>query len=310
VSSDKVLRVQCALGPRDHQLLQWLRDHGVLTTPQIAHALFPSLDFAQRRLTRLIDLDLVDRFRPLRQGGGSYPYHYVIDQLGAEVVAAQRDEPPPRPGYARLNRRRWTHTSNLPHRLGITQFFTDLAGHARTHPDHALTRWWSERRCARTGAFGRPDGLMDLRTKPAPIHPDGHGIWSGPHGRVPFFYEYDTGTEPLTELMRKMIGYARLVNYGGPAWPVLFRLNSTEREHNLHDCLGDTPMAVSVATAVLPDLEPDDSSTKDSHQAPVRPRPDPAGPCWWLHGHHRRLALAEFASVVDGVNDYPDHAPD
>ncbi len=154
--TDRVLRIQSALSPRDHLLLQWLRDHGVLSTPQIAHALFPSLDFAQRRLQRLIARELVDRFRPLKQGGGSYPYRYVIDQLGAEVVAAQREQPNPRPGYARDNRRRWTSARILPHRLGVNQFFTDLAGHARTHPDHQLLRWWPETRSSKTGAFTRP----------------------------------------------------------------------------------------------------------------------------------------------------------
>ena len=39
-----------------------LTDHGVFTTPQLAHALFPSLDFAQHRLARLTALRVVDRF--------------------------------------------------------------------------------------------------------------------------------------------------------------------------------------------------------------------------------------------------------
>ena len=39
-------------------------DHGVLTTFQLAHALFPSLDFCQRRLRTLYQLRLVARFRP------------------------------------------------------------------------------------------------------------------------------------------------------------------------------------------------------------------------------------------------------
>ena len=42
---DPVLRVQSQLTDRDRVLLGWLYDHGVLTSFQIAHALFPSLDF-------------------------------------------------------------------------------------------------------------------------------------------------------------------------------------------------------------------------------------------------------------------------
>ena len=103
---DPVLRVQSQLTARDRILVGWLYDHGVLTTFQIAHALFPSLDFCQRRLRTLYQLRLIARFRPQRADGGSYPYHWVIDQLGAEVVAAARDERPPRRDHARLERRR------------------------------------------------------------------------------------------------------------------------------------------------------------------------------------------------------------
>jgi hypothetical protein len=97
-SSDRVLRVQAQLTDRDRLLLEWLADHRVLTTFQIRQALFGSLDFAQRRLLKLYRVGLVDRFRPLRAGGGSYPWHYVLDQLGGEIVAASRGESPPRRG--------------------------------------------------------------------------------------------------------------------------------------------------------------------------------------------------------------------
>jgi hypothetical protein len=40
--------MQARLTERDLTLMGWLGDHGVLTTDQIAHALYPSLDFAQR----------------------------------------------------------------------------------------------------------------------------------------------------------------------------------------------------------------------------------------------------------------------
>jgi Replication-relaxation len=138
---------------RDRTLLGWLYDHDVLTTPQLANALFPSLDFCQRRLRTLYRLRLIARFRPQRADGGSYPYHWVIDQLGAEVVAAARDERPPRRDHARLERRRWTSTRTLAHRLGVNQFFTDLAGHARTHPGVQLRHWLPEAACQRSGTF-------------------------------------------------------------------------------------------------------------------------------------------------------------
>ncbi|MGQ5261176.1 hypothetical protein ACTWLT_10510 [Micromonospora sp. ZYX-F-536] len=47
---ESILRVQSGLASRDLVLLGWLADQGVLTTDQIAAALFPSVNFAQRRL--------------------------------------------------------------------------------------------------------------------------------------------------------------------------------------------------------------------------------------------------------------------
>ncbi|MCT2282255.1 replication-relaxation family protein, partial [Micromonospora chalcea] len=82
---DPLLRVQAQLTDRDLVLLGWLADHGVLTSFQIAEALYPSVDYAQERLRALTHkLGVVDRFRPQRPDGGSYPYHYVLAQLGVE----------------------------------------------------------------------------------------------------------------------------------------------------------------------------------------------------------------------------------
>ncbi|WP_432049451.1 replication-relaxation family protein [Verrucosispora sp. NA02020] len=293
--SDQLLRVQSMLTLRDRVLLDWLADHGVLTTPQIAHGLFPSLDFAQRRLRRLRAVRVVGWFRPFKTDGGSHPYHYVLDQLGAEVVAAQRDQPPPRPSQTKTRRRRWTVARVLEHRLGVNQFFTDLAGHARTRAGHDLQRWWSESRCREPGAFAGPDARVELLGYPAPVRPDGHGVWRAGDLRVPFFLEHDTGTEPLTELVRKVAGYHRLVEYGGPQWPVLFWLHSAHRARHLHQRLAEETLGVPVATA----------SRDHATQAAL----SPAGPLWRLHGHHSPIPLADLAVALPYLAD-PAHGPD
>ncbi|TWG16396.1 protein involved in plasmid replication-relaxation [Micromonospora taraxaci] len=93
----------------------------VLTSFQIANALFPSVDYAQERLRALMQkLGVVDRFRPQKPDGGSYPYHYVLAQLGIEVVAAQRGDDLPRRDQARRKRWHLTRRANLPHLLGST----------------------------------------------------------------------------------------------------------------------------------------------------------------------------------------------
>ena len=274
---DRLLRVQSQLTDRDYVLLGWLADHGLLTTVQIAAALFPSLDFAQERLKKLIELDVLDRFRPQRAHGGSYPYHYVLSQLGVEVMSAQRGEPLPRRDQARQRRWHLTERANLPHLLGVNGFFTALAGHARTHPGTELARWWPAARCQRMGAFAGDSNDINIRTYTPRSRPDGHGIWAADDSRVPFFLEYDTGTErPMSRLVDKLDGYLDLARVIGRVWPVLFWIPNPERERHLHHELTAAGVRYPVATAV--------------HDAG-----NPAQAVWWLH---RRvgapLALAEL----------------
>jgi hypothetical protein len=246
--TDPVLRVQSQLTERDRVLLGWLYDHGVLTSFQIAHALFPSLDFAQRRLRTLHNLRLVARFRPQRAEGGSFPYHYVIDQLGAEVVAAGRDERPPRRDHARTERRRWTSSRSLHHRLGVNQFFTDLTGHARAYPEAQLRRWLPEIACATVAPFTAPDDpALTLAYQPR-VRSDGYGVWAEHDQAVPFFLEYDTGGEQLSVLYAKLAGYRELFATIGRLWPVLFWLPSAARERNLRQLFAERRPPVLVAT--------------------------------------------------------------
>jgi hypothetical protein len=286
-SSDRVLRVQSRLTDRDRQILAWLADHDVLTTFHLAHALFPSLDFAQRRLLTLHQLGLIDRFRPLRPGGGSYPWHYVLGRLGADLVAASRDQPPPRPSHTTARARRIATSRNLDHRLGVNGFFTELAGHARTHPGTQLERWWSERHCAQPGAFAA--ALI------SPIRPDGHGIMADRYRRVAFFLEHDTGTEPLHVLTTKMANYANHGARGGPNWPVLFWLHSRTREQHLHHALTQADVRGPVATAVQQDAD-----------GPI----DPAGPIWLTHrGSDAPRRLLDLADLGDPAPTPDDDTP-
>jgi hypothetical protein len=290
--SEPFLRVQSRLTNRDHTLLGWLADHGVLTTVQIAHALYPSLDFAQRRLRKLSQIGLLDRFRPFRAEGGTYPYHYLLGQLGVEIVAVTRGEDLPRRDRAR--RRRWqlTNRANLPHLLGVNGFFTDLAGYARTHPGASLDRWWSAAACARMGAFAEPGDDIQAKVYTARVRPDGHGVFTDHGVTVPYFVEYDTGTEQLATLTGKIPGYVDLARTTGRVWPVLFWLPTAARERHLHTKLTEAGLRYPVATAAR------DSAA----QAGLCP----AEQVWWLHRHPGApLRLADLAPVVA---ERPDRA--
>jgi hypothetical protein len=283
--TDHVLRVQSQLTNRDHVLLGWLADHGVLTSAQIAHALFPSVDFAQERLRTLTLMGVLARFRPQRPDGGSYPYHYVLDQLGVDVVSAQRGDELPRRDQAR--RRRWhlTNRANLPHLLGVNQFFIELAGYARTHPDTRLERWWPAARMQRIGAFAEDGDAVQVRAYTARVRPDGHGIWVEDGDRVPFFVEYDTGTEPLGVLVDKMFDYVALAKATGRTWPVLFWLHAAARERHLHQRFNEAGTTMPVATAARDDA--------------ARTGNSPAEAVWWLHRYPGGpLRLADLAETV------------
>jgi hypothetical protein len=278
----RLLAAQSALTHRDLCLLGWLYDHGVLTTDQIAAALFGSLDFCQRRLLKLTNLRVLARFRPQRWEGGSHPYHYLLDQLGVEVVAAQRGDEPPRKDRARTRRHHLTSRANLPHLLATNQFFVDLAAHERTHPGSALLRWWPAAAFHNSGAFfhaGDDPQLMVIKQIP---RPDGHGIWAEDGEEVPFLLEMDLGTEPLGVLTDKIVGYDLLASLATWRWPVLFWLPSTRRELNLHHHITNLGASRAiVATAAADHI--------------VRTAQSPAGPVWWLHGHEgERLSLSEL----------------
>jgi hypothetical protein len=289
--TEPVLRVQSHLTDRDHILLGWLADHGVLTSFQIAHALFPSRDFAQERLRKLTNLKVLARFRPQKPDGGSYPYHYVLDQLGVDVVAAQRGDEMPRRDQARLRRWHLTNRANLPHLLGVNQFFIDLAGHARTHPEAGLNRWWPASRCQQAGAFREPgeDNVMVLAYK-AKVRPDGHGIWTEHDRQVSFFVEFDNNTMPLRRLVDKIDGYEALARTYQRAWPVLFSLHSAARERHLHEELSEAGALYPVAT----------TARDDAAQAARCP----AEAVWWLHRHDGGLLrLADLATTVVDSRD-------
>ena len=88
------------LTARDRWLLRMLLEHRVLTTTQVCDLAYGGPRRAALRLSELYRLRAVDRFRPLAATGSS-PYHWVLDQAGAEVLAAEDGVPVARLGYRR-----------------------------------------------------------------------------------------------------------------------------------------------------------------------------------------------------------------
>jgi hypothetical protein len=243
-----------------------LAEHQVLTTTQLAQLCFPGLDVAQRRLLRLTRLGVLDRFR-WHALVGSEAWHYTLGPAGAALAAAGRGAEPPRPAELRRRALRLAASPRLAHLLGVNGFFCALGAQARAEPGCALVSWWSERRCA--------EHYGEL------VRPDAQGVWAEGGRQVGFFFEHDTGTEPLARVAAKLCGYTDLAAAGGPGHPVCFWLRSAAREANLRRRLAERPTQLTVATA--------------SAELAAACGIGPAGAIWLPAGTERRRRLIDLA---------------
>lgn len=82
----KIQRVAASLTSRDQLICVDLHEHRVLTTQHLFELHFSSIQRARSRLSRLHQLGVLWRSRPRTQFG-SLPWHYTLDQLGAQIVA-------------------------------------------------------------------------------------------------------------------------------------------------------------------------------------------------------------------------------
>ncbi len=264
------------LTSRDRLLLTWLAEHYLLSSVQIARALFTNPRTARLRLTILHRLGFLTAIPSGRDDGGPQPWLYTLGPLGLHLHPRAYHDPdnlglrPPRSSVERA--RRIIASPQAQHFLGVNQFFVDLHAHTRTHPHTRLARWWSERHA--TDTYSRAD-----------IHPDGHGIWHVESGagnaRVGFFLELDRSTENLARVIGKLRGYETLARFG-PRYPVLLWVPDPHRETSLLRALDGVPTAMPVATAVqqdnpagpiwAPATEP--YQRRALHQLPSHPGPD------------------------------------
>ena len=142
VGDGLVMSVAHRLTERDRSILTMLYRHRVLTTDRLAEMYFSNVNTAQDRLTTLYKLRLLDRFQPLDHRYASLPYHYVLDQLGAMVIAAEHGEDP--------DKSRWRSDKALA--IGKSQRLRHLSRSARSSQ-----RSWQSPGEAKT-ATSRPGG--------------------------------------------------------------------------------------------------------------------------------------------------------
>jgi hypothetical protein len=273
-----VLAVSAHLTDRDRDLTRLVARHRVLTTGQLAALRFSNLTTARHRLSALVRLGVLRRFRPHRETG-SAPWHYVLGPIGAALLGQEdRDEKKWAPQFRADRQLALERSQRLGHMTGASWFFVALARHAHEHGCGQLSRWDSERETAEF-LYSHQSGI-DSRP-----HPDGLGIWGEDSRDIVFLLEYDTGTEHLPQLAGKLPGYAEHArrNIAFKA-PILFCFPTLRREQTARKALTATRASrdLQIATAAL-------------DPRVTCPACGPA--CMPLHGGHSPMRLIDLADV-------------
>ena len=229
------MEVAHRLTERDRSILTMLYRHRVFTTDQLAEMYFDNTNTAQHRLTTLYKLRLLERFQPLDHRYASLPYHYVLDELGAMVVAAERGEDPDKSHWRADKALAIGKSQRLRHLVGVNGFFSALVAESRRRDDCDLSLWWSERHCA--SQFDRI------------VNPDGLGRWEEAGCQVIVCLEYDRSTETLERLEKKLKSYEELQVASGHAYWICFCFDHPRREAGARRVLAQA--TVPVATGAL-----------------------------------------------------------
>lgn len=277
-SDDIRWSVSQRLTDRDRALLHDVDRFRVLTTPQVARLYFDSLKRASARLLQLHELKLLDRFRPRREPWGAHPWHWVLGPMGAAILAGERDEDPERASRRWRGERTLAYATGqrLAHLVGINDFRVDLVAHAR-HNEACLLDWQTEAEATKWA-----DGT---------VRPDGWGVWEENGRQVEFFLEYDRGTEALSRLVDKLLGYERFEEKRGVTAWVLFAFVSPRRESTARVALSCA--TVPLATVALVDgIGPHDAVWL----------PLDAG-----HGRVRLAGLADVPKPIEAVERARSH---
>lgn len=196
VTEAQLAALPARLTPRDRQIALDCFEHRVLTTGQLERLHFTAARAGRRRLLTLYELRVLDRFRPrLELGAGSAPFHWVLDQAGAHIVAAQLGVPRDELRYSHAAALGLADSAKLAHHVEVNECLTRLAADA-ARARGSLREWYGERTTCE---------LLDRAAVP-----DAYGVVQLPgHEPIHLLVELDRGTEPLGRLTAKAAAYAR-----------------------------------------------------------------------------------------------------
>jgi hypothetical protein len=238
---EDVLRLASHVTERDRLIAIDCFEHRVLTTSQIQRLHFPGIRGATSRLNVLYSLRVLDRFRPsLPRGEGTAPYHWILDEAGALLVADHRSIDRAGLGWQHSVAAGVANSQKLAHHVEANEFFIRLALDANA-AGGMLSEWYGERTCHQMFS-----GVVVA---------DGYGVLERP-GCAPLhlLVELDRGTEASGRLLKKAEDYALMLPHTGlrdldPT--VLFLAPSARRAETIRAVVKDAlaPLAVGVWSA-------------------------------------------------------------
>lgn len=193
-----IAKLPSHLTERDRRIALDCYEHHVLRTDQLKRLHFTGLRTAAARLTLLYELRVLDRFRPgAKRGEGTMPYHWILDEAGALIVADHKGIDPSQLHYTHADALRYATSRNLTHHVETNEFFTRLAVDAN-QARGALSEWYGVRTLAHLFA--------------GTLLPDGYGVLTLPgRGPLHILLELDRGTESSQTLRDKAKRYTEIL---------------------------------------------------------------------------------------------------
>jgi len=223
---------------RDRRIALDCYEHAVLTTDQIARLHFTNLRIAQVRLQRLYKLRVLERFRPGPNAGeGSHPYHWILDEAGALLVADCEGIDRSELRYTRDDGLRLASSRNLTHHVEANEFLVRLAADANAAGGE-LTEWYGVRTIAHlfSGA----------------VVPDSWGVLTMPGAKpLHVLLELDRSTEASEVLRAKAKRYAEILPHSSlrDLDPVVILATPSERRTRAaRAAVANIPAPLSVTT--------------------------------------------------------------
>jgi hypothetical protein len=229
VTFHELIQLANFMTDRDREIAIFLYRHQVLTTEQLELLFFPSRRSAQKRLLKLLEHVVVERFYPpIPYGQGKQQAHWVLGHAGVKLVAACLEVEPKVLGLQR--RDDWGAHPQLVHRLEVNTFVTELVRATLQDPAMGVTGWRGQ-----TGAGRR----LELPNGRRIVAPDAGFDLVFASSVIECYLEWDRGTETAWRVADKVRRYGLLFQkmHYLDRWPInlLFVVPSERRLRAVQD---------------------------------------------------------------------------